>query len=263
MPIVKVLGSGDSLGCPILSCGCMVCASDEPRNKRSRPSVAVFDDQSWFLIDCSPDLKTQTATFDYSNFQGALITHPHADHILGIEDLRGPAYVQKSTFKIYGSRDTLLEVYSRFMYRVSYLKKQNVQRPWDDVEAHEIEYFKPFKIGNFVVKPVLLYHGDMRVTGYKINDFAYCIDANSITEETIAELNGVQKLLLGAIWSDEVGPKTHDKHFTIEQAIELARSLNVGHLYLSHLSHLVDYPSQASKLPSWVSLCYDGMEIPI
>ncbi|MCS6960966.1 MAG: MBL fold metallo-hydrolase [Deltaproteobacteria bacterium] len=260
---VRVLGCGDSLGTPILGCKCKICLDPREKNKRSRPSIAVFSGAGWFVIDSAPDFRYQTRGLSFDNFLGACFTHAHADHVLGLEELRGPSYVSGRTFTIWASKETLLEIYSRFHYRVSYLKKVKAQRPWDEIKAIEIKHFEKFLLADLEILPILLGHGSIPVTGFKIRNFAYCIDANFIPSESAQMLKNIDTLVLGSLWHKKEGLPPHDKHFTVEEAIQVAEELGVRRLYLSHLSHLVDYYEHSKALPDWVEFCYDGLEIEI
>ncbi len=260
---VRVLGCGDSLGVPRLGCYCNVCSSGLDKNRRTRSSVAIFFDSGWFIIDATPDLKNQLLPLkvDYNKFLGVLFSHPHADHILGIEDLRSISLSLRKELSIYASHETLIEIYSRFFYRVSYIRKKVNALPWENLNSIRINYGEVFTLDGVNIVPFFAYHGDIKVTGFRIHDFAYLPDCKILPDESRILLKNVQTLILGALWSKNKAEIMNPKHLTVEEAVELGEELKVERLYLTHLSHKVDYYEDMKMLPNWVEFCYDGLEI--
>lgn len=249
----KVLGSGDSAGIPALGCQCLTCKSLGVR--KLRPSIAVFTGQNWFTIDCGPDFKEQTLTYDFSNFVGVCFTHAHLDHILGVPELRDVARKQNRRLTVYLTKETHEMLLKRFPDRIS-LNSLN-----DDVEKLACVLINPFEdfiVGSVTITPVLLRHGAQKTTGFRIGDFAYCTDANFIPEETLDRLVNLKNLILDGGWN-----KNSKDHFGIKDAVLVGEKLRVKNLYLTHIGHEFDFESFARIAPSWVSILEDNQEIEI
>ncbi|NLF24396.1 MAG: MBL fold metallo-hydrolase [Deltaproteobacteria bacterium] len=254
--IIRILGCGTSTGVPIPACSCQVCTSSDPRNNRTRASALItFNDQQSLLIDACTDLRHQVLKWGVKNVHAVLFTHPHSDHILGLDDLRGFNFVQSEPIPCFACKDTLQELRRIFPYAFepppNYLGGQLVQ-----LDFHEISPPQPFIALGKEIQPFLLMHGTKAATGYRIGDFAYATDCNHIPPQSKALLKGLRCLIL-----DGLRHQPHATHFTISQAIEVAMELNAEITYLTHMTHDVDYESVSAKLPAKVRLAYDGLEI--
>lgn len=256
----QILGCGTSTGVPIPGCRCSVCLSPHPRNKRSRTSGIVKLPNaagSRILIDASTDLRMQALTHDIRRIDAVMFTHAHADHILGVEDLRGFNFIQQERIPCFGSAETNAELRRFYKYIFS---------PANDYEGgglaqltlHEISSGIPFSTCGVPVTPFLLWHGKMPVIGYRIRDFAYATDCSRIPEESMAILQGVTTLVL-----DGLRFEPHATHFTIPDACSVAQKLGVKKTYLTHTTHTIEYEAVSAQLPAGIELAYDGLEFDI
>jgi phosphoribosyl 1,2-cyclic phosphate phosphodiesterase len=253
---LQILGCGTSTGVPIPGCRCPVCLSTNPRNKRSRTSALIRAPNNFnILIDASIDLRYQALTYDIQNINAVLFTHAHADHILGIEDLRGYNFIQHSIIPCYAAEQTVSEIKRFFKY---------IFEPDPDYQGgllaqlsmHSIDDYSVFNVGPVNIQSFLLKHGKTDVLGYRIGEVAYATDCNFIPDESKELLQGLKVLILDGLRYEE-----HRTHFTIPQAIRLAEELKVETTYLTHTTHAIDYNEVSANLPSFVKLAYDGLEI--
>lgn len=255
---LTILGCGTSTGVPVPACNCAVCRSNDPKNERLRTS-ALIEDSSGFavLIDTSPDLRIQTLRRNIQRIDAVLFTHAHADHIMGLDDLRGFNFVKGAAIDCYADGKTLAALRRCFKY---------VFEPDPDYEGgllpqillHEIAAGTKLTLGTIEVQAFSLKHGREEILGYRFGEIGYATDCNFIPTETIAMLRGVRYLIL-----DGLRFEPHRTHFTIAQAIELAAEIGAEHTYLTHMTHSIDYRTVSAKLPAHVALAYDGLTISV
>ncbi|MCO6432005.1 MAG: MBL fold metallo-hydrolase [Deltaproteobacteria bacterium] len=255
--IFKILGCGTSTGVPLPGCKCAVCLSKNPKNWRSRTS-AVIKARSDFnvLIDTSTDLRYQSLTHGVEHVNAVLYTHAHADHILGLDDLRSFNFTQRQIIPCYGTRKTLSEI-KRCFYYIFEPDQEYEGGMLPQVSLNPIEHYRPFNLEAISVQPFLLMHGRTEVTGFRIGGLAYATDCNSIPNRSWELLKNLDCLVLDALRYEP-----HNTHFTIDQAIAIAEELKPARTYLVHMSHTVDYDEASRKLPEGIELAYDGLEIP-
>lgn len=253
---LRILGCGTSTGVPVPGCHCPVCTSGDPKNERLRTS-ALFtgDDGHSVLIDAGTDLRSQALKHGVKRVDSVLFTHSHSDHILGVDDLRCFNFIQRSTINCYGTDKTLLEIERLFSYIF------NSDSDYEggllaDLSMHRIHDYKPFSIGTTTIVPLLLWHGRMPVTGFRIGDFVYATDCNSIPEESKQIMRGAKYLFL-----DGLRYREHKTHFTVDEAVAISHELEAEMTYLIHMSHDIDYKSASASLPPTVQLAFDGLEI--
>jgi len=252
---LHILGCGTSTGVPVIGCGCGVCTSPDPRNKRSRTSAYLrLDNGSTLLIDASMDLRFQALRDNLRRIDAVLFTHAHADHIFGIDDLRGFNFAQRQTIPCYATAATLAEI--RYYFRYVFDVKPHSGGALPQITLHEIDETRPFELCGITVQPFRVMHGALAVTGYRFGDLAYATDCNAIPSETKAALGGVKHLVLDALRHER-----HSTHFTISDAVAVAQELAIPNTYLIHMGHTIDYQRESEKLPSGIRFCYDGMEI--
>lgn len=253
-----ILGCGTSTGVPIPACNCEVCLSKSPRNNRTRTSALIrLDSGENIIIDTGPDFRNQAIREGIKRVDAVLYTHSHADHILGVEDLRGFNFIMKKAIPCYGTSRTISEIKKVFDYIVNppadYLGGMLAQ-----LEFLPIENGQTFEVLNQNITPFLLWHGVIPVTGFKIGNLVYATDCKEIPEESRAFIQSADYLIL-----DGLRYKQHNTHLTIDEAIQLARDLKAKKTYLIHMSHDIDYETVNKQLPDGIELAYDGLTLEI
>lgn len=254
---VTILGSGTSTGVPMPGCECAICRSPDSMNKRLRTSALVSFDDKNVVIDAGPDFREQMLRADVQHLDAVLFTHAHADHILGIDDLRPYNFKQRRSIPCYGTSTTLDQIRRIFFY-IFDRDPTYTGGGVSDLSLYEIKPFTPFNIFGLTIEPFPLLHGNLQVMGFKIGDFAYATDCKEIPTESATLLGGIDTLVLGGLRE-----QPHNTHMSISEAVEAGNKLGAKNLYLTHMSHSVDYRSVSDTLPSHVALCYDGLVLDI
>jgi phosphoribosyl 1,2-cyclic phosphate phosphodiesterase len=248
---LTILGSGTSTGVPIICCNCSVCTSRDPKNTRTRASLWVEQEGHHFLIDTSTDLRQQALANRIPRVDAVLFTHAHADHVLGLDEIRVYNFHQKAPIPCYGGEETLRRVRQMFSYIFS---ADAVESFKPQLSLHEVS--GPFKLHGLEILPVPVRHGSLSVLGYRFDDKAYVTDCNFISEESKKMLRRLDLLILSAIRY-----QPHPTHFSLEEALEVIRGLAPKRAILTHLSHAFDYAKVNAELPKGVELAFDGMKI--
>jgi phosphoribosyl 1,2-cyclic phosphate phosphodiesterase len=252
---ILVLGSGTSIGIPMIGCRCKTCISTDPRDKRLRPSVLLKLGKARVLIDTSPDFRTQALQYAIERIDAVLYTHAHADHILGLDDLRPYNYMQKGEIPIYGSLETLETIEQTFKYVFDGQPSQS-SRP--KLISHGFEAGDRFTIAGTEFEPIRALHGKLEVYGFRFGDCAYLTDHSDIPHESMERLRNLDVLFLDAL---RYNP--HPTHQTIDQSLKMAAELNAKRAFFTHISHDVLHAAAETRLPDHIRLAYDGLEIPI
>jgi len=238
----------------VIGCDCAVCLSTDRRNNRLRPGVMIEQGGSVVLIDTSTDLRQQALRFGVERVDAVLYTHAHADHVLGLDELRVFNFRQGGAIPCYGSPPTLTAIREMFSY-VFAVADRGGARP--RLELHPVE--GPFEaLPGLAVTPVPLMHGYLAIFGYRIGRFAYLTDCNQIPESSFALLEDLDVLVL-----DALRYRPHPAHFSIEQALVAASRIGAGMSYFTHLTHEVDHGSPLMPLPADVALAYDGLVVDV
>ena len=246
-----ILGSGTSTGVPMVGCYCRVCMSTDPRDRRTRSSLLVCADSGKnILIDTSTDLRSQMIRERINAVDAVLFTHSHADHVNGIDDLRGFHFIHKRLVPCYGSAETINHLLATFSYIFKGLETAGYAPLLDAHLAGD-----PFDLFSYRITPVPLLHGQGNATGYRINDLAYLADCNAIPATSLPLLHGLDTLVIDAL---RYSP--HPGHFNIDGALEVIARLRPRRAILTHLTHEVSLLDGA-RLPPGVELAYDGMVI--
>ncbi len=246
--LFNILGSGTSTGVPMVGCDCPVCRSTDPRDKRTRSSLLIRHKDRNIIIDTSTDLRQHVLRERLPRVDAVLFTHSHADHVNGIDDLRGFHFLHQQIVPCFASAETLAVLRSSFHY----IFDDGTPAYPPIMRAHEIT--APFNLFGIPVVPVPLEHGITSALGFRFGQVAYLTDCNAIPDSSLALLKGVDILVIdGLRWHP------HPFHFNIESSIQAARQLNTRRIILTHLSHNVLY-SDHSRLPPGVEFAYDGME---
>ncbi len=249
---ILVLGSGTSVGVPMVGCGCNVCTSDDPRDKRLRPSVLLRLGGKRVLIDTSPDFRYQALRFHIERLDAILYTHEHADHILGLDDVRPFNFMQREEIPIFVSPQTWETLERTFRY-VFDSKPTESSRP--RLRPHLFDD-APIDVAGFEITPIRLSHGKGTVFGFRIGDAAYLTDHSAIPPESLTKLQGLDVLFLDAL---RLNP--HPTHSTVQQSIETVQKLAPKRAFFTHISHDLSHARVEAQLPPNIHLAYDGLEI--
>lgn len=245
------MGTGTSMGVPVIGCDCPVCTSPDPRNQRCRSSLLVRHNDIHVLIDTAPELRQQALRFQLRRLDAVLLTHTHADHIFGFDDLRRFNHLQGRPIPVYGSSETLGELQRIFAYCFRPPQPGGTK---PEVELHPVA--GAFRIGDLTFTPIPVWHGRMPVTGWRVGPVAYITDASRIPDESLELLTGLDVLVLGALRF-----RPHPTHMSISEALAVITELKPRRAFLTHLSHEVDHAFAERDLPPTVRLAYDGLRV--
>jgi phosphoribosyl 1,2-cyclic phosphate phosphodiesterase len=262
---VTVLGSGTSHGVPSIGCACAVCRSADPRDKRTRPSIllelppagprsALADAVRYVLVDTSTDLRAQALAYGVGRVDAILFTHSHADHVFGLDEVRRYNAMQKTPVGCYADDQTAADLRRMFAYIFDPPKQRGGGLP-------QVTLFRlagPFTIGGAEVVPVPLLHGELPVLGFRVGRFAYLTDCNAIPDASWPLLDGVRVVIL-----DALRERPHSTHFSLPEAVDIARRLRVDRAYFTHICHDLPHAATCARLPAGMELAYDGLAVEI
>jgi len=248
------LGTGTSVGVPMVGCACAVCTSSDPRDRRTRTSVALGLPDGTLLVDTTPDLRTQLLREGIGTIDAVLYTHDHVDHVYGLDDLRPLCFLARRKIPLHCEERVEARIRRAFDY--AFEEKPAAGGGVPDVFFERIGT-DPFDLLGARVVPLRLRHGPWTVLGFRFGNLAYCTDTNGIPEETWPLLDGVDTLVL-----DGLRPKKHPTHFSIDEALQAARRVGARRTLLVHMSHDVLHAEVSARLPEGVELAYDGLEVP-
>ena len=250
---ITFLGTGTSAGVPVIGCDCEVCRSDDPRDNRQRPSLWLrFDDGRSVLVDASPDLRAQALRFRIPRVDAIILTHAHADHILGLDDVRIYNFRQRAAIPLYGAERTLAQVRRMFAYVFDTAAQKGGGIPQFDLQT----LTGPFTLGGVTMLPVPVLHGRLPVLGFRMGNFAYLTDCNHIPENSWPLLENLDILVL-----DALRHKPHPTHFTLAEAIETARRIGARQTWFTHMTCHLPHAQTCAELPEGMSLAWDGLEL--
>lgn len=253
MPVqLTILGSGTSHGVPMIGCECPVCTSPDPRDKRTRTSAVFSYDGRNLLIDTGPELRLQCLACGIRRADAILFTHHHADHVVGLDDVRRFNWLQGGAITCYGNAKTIEHLRNMFSYAFLYDPEYPSAKPQLDMQVID----GPLELFGRRVVPIPYFHGSLPVLGYRVGDIAYCPDCNLIPDEAAALLKGLDVLVL-----DALRRRPHPTHFNLEQAVEAARRIGARRTYFTHLAHELKHAETNSGLPEGMELAYDGLVV--
>jgi len=249
---ITVLGSGTSQGVPVIACNCEVCRSADSRDKRLRCAILVEDKGTSLLVDAGPDFRQQMLQYKVKNLDAVLLTHEHADHIFGLDDIRSFNWVRKAPMDIYCENRVAENLKTIFNYAFA----ENRYPGTPQMELLHIDG-EPFRVKGIEVIPIRLYHHKLPVYGFRFGKFAYLTDFNRIEEEELAKLKGVEALIICALRKS-----IHISHLNLSEALHLAKEIGPKKTYLTHMSHEMGFHAELAKeLPEGVEPAYDGLVI--
>jgi phosphoribosyl 1,2-cyclic phosphate phosphodiesterase len=254
------LGTGTSQGVPIIGCECEVCCSDDPRDRRTRPSAALrLDDGRILLIDTTPELRLQALAAGIRRVDAALFTHHHADHIMGMDDLRAFNQLNGNVIDCHGRPETIENLRRVFHYaEVTDGRERHPDRP--GVRLREID--GPFELMGLRITPVELPHARLTVLGFRFDwpggSLAYCTDQSAMPDAAAAALAGVDLLVLGALRH-----RPHRAHMTLAESVATAEGINAARTFFTHMNHDLPHTATNADLPPDKQLAHDGLVVEV
>ena len=249
---ITFLGTGTSSGVPMIGCDCEVCTSPDKKDKRLRSSILVESDTTTIVVDTTPDFRYQMLRANVKKLDAVLFTHPHKDHVAGLDDVRAYNYFQKKPMEVYDNSLTEETIKREFAYAFSDKKYPGIP----SINLNTIDD-TPFIIGDIPVIPVLVWHLKMPVLGFRFGKFTYITDANRIDEEEREKIKGSDAIVLNALRNEK-----HISHFNLEEAVAMVRELGVPTGYFTHISHQLGKHDLINKnLPKGIELAYDDLEL--
>lgn len=248
------LGTGTSVGVPVVGCGCPTCTSGDPRNSRLRCAVVVGLPEGTLLVDTPPDLRTQLLREQIHLVHATLFTHDHADHVFGLDDLRLFPYYLGHAMPVYCEEQVEARIRKSFDYAFA------AEATYYAGGVPQIEFRRittePFDVLGARVVPLRLAHGRFQVLGFRFGNVAYCTDTNRIPPESRSLLGGLDVLVL-----DALRDKPHATHFSLDEAVEMARAIGAKRTYFTHMSHDLEHEATNRSLPPGMELAYDGLRV--
>lgn len=250
---LTVLGSGTSMGVPTLACHCEVCRSTDPRDQRTRPSVLLSYNGRNVVIDTTPDFRQQALREKITRLDAILYTHAHADHILGLDDIRPFNAKQKSVIPIYAASETLAILRRTFAY---IFEPQSGESSLPQVKLHPL--LREFELFGAKIIPIPVQHGPLTVFGFRIGSAAYLTDFSAVPESSKPLLQNLDHLIL-----DALRYTAHPMHSTVDQSLALVRELTPRHAWFTHICHDLGHEATNAKLPPNVRLAFDGLQFEV
>jgi len=251
------LGTGTSVGIPMIGCHCEVCKSEDPKNTRRRSSLYVSTDETAFVIDTPPDFRQQMLDHRIERCHAVLFTHSHADHIFGFDDIRRFNTIHQCVLPAYAEDETLSGIRHVFNYIDSKPSDTGLYR----AQINFIPIRGPFTVGDFRITPLKVKHG-AAMTGFLLNHdgatAGYVPDCSNLPDETIAQLSGIDVMIL-----DCLRYRAHPAHLNLEQSLAYLSRINARQSYLTHLCHDVDHATLEAALPPGVHISYDGLRLEV
>jgi phosphoribosyl 1,2-cyclic phosphate phosphodiesterase len=248
---LTVLGSGTSMGVPTIGCACAVCHSPDPHDRRTRPSVLLEYAGKIVLIDTTPDFREQAIREQINRIDAVLYTHSHADHILGIDDLRPLSYHRDGRIPLYARAEAA--DYIRNMFRYIF----DADYKFGGLARLELKSIAgPFDLFGAEFEPIPIIHGDTEIYGFRFGQAAYLTDFSEIPESSLPRLQGLDVLFL-----DGLRHKPHPTHSTVENSMRIAHQVGAKRVFFTHICHDLPHEATNATFPPHVRLSYDGMKL--
>jgi phosphoribosyl 1,2-cyclic phosphate phosphodiesterase len=249
------LGSGTSHGVPMIGCDCAVCRSEDPRDRRFRPSVYLeVEGGPAILVDTSTDLRQQALTFGVRRVDAILMTHSHADHVMGMDEVRRFNVLKGGPIPVFASRATARELKRTFQYVFEPPSEKGGGIP--QIELREID--GPFSLDGVRIEPIPLLHGRLPILGFRFGSVAYLTDASSIPDAAWPMLEGLDVLIL-----DALRHRPHPTHFSLSEAVAVTERLQPNRAFFTHICHDLGHEVTNRSLPAGIELAYDGLQLAV
>ncbi len=253
---ITFLGTGTSVGVPVIGCSCPVCVSTDPLNNRTRSSIVVRSGETCVLIDSGPDLREQALREKLTCIDAVIYTHSHVDHVAGFDEMRAFCWARDTPLPLYASSSTLGVLKTMFGWA---FHESNTYRGYVKPDARVIG--GPFSVGPFTITPLPVVHGTVDVSGFLFEDaqgkrFAYIPDVKQIPEETLALMSGLDLLII-----DSLRDSPHPTHLSVSEACAISERISPRETLLTHLSHDLDHHELTSRLPAGILPAHDGLTI--
>lgn len=249
---ITFLGTGTSSGVPMIACDCEVCTSTNKKDNRLRSSILVESATTTLVVDTTPDFRYQMLRANVKKLDAVVYTHPHKDHIAGLDDIRAYNFFSDKPMEIFANALTETALRREFMYVFSEEKYPGLPK----INLNTITT-EPFVVGDIPVTPIVIYHLKMPVLGFRFGKFTYITDANKIEENEKQKIIGSEILVLNALRKEK-----HLSHFTLDEAVEIIKELNIPAAYFTHMSHQIGRHEDVNQiLPHNMQLAWDGLQV--
>jgi phosphoribosyl 1,2-cyclic phosphate phosphodiesterase len=251
---ITFLGTGTSQGVPVIACGCEVCTSDDPHDKRLRTSILIESKEKTIVIDSGPDFRQQMLRANVQHLDAIVFTHEHKDHVAGLDDIRAFNYKQNSAIDVYATTRVQAALKREFAYIFDEFNYPGIPQ----INIHTIG-LDPFDVGDRHFIPIEVLHYRLPVLGFRIGDFTYITDAKTVSETEKEKIKGTKILVINALQT-----QNHISHFTLQEAIAFAQEINAETTYFTHISHrLGRHAVMSQQLPLNIEFAYDGLKLKV
>lgn len=254
---LRFLGTGTSVGVPVIGCDCAVCTSTDPRNNRTRSSVHLHAGEIDLLVDSGPDLREQALRENMRRLDAVLYTHGHVDHVTGFDELRAFCWARETPLPVHGNKETLEILESMYPWAFS---SENVYKGY--VKPKPVPIDGPFYYGDVHITALPVIHGSVETNGYLFDTpgyppIAYIPDVKDIPDDTLKLIAHVDILII-----DSLRPSAHPTHMSLAEALAMIEKVNADQAWLTHLGHENDHQKLSASLPANIHVAYDGLRIP-
>lgn len=253
------LGTGTSFGVPVIGCRCATCTSDDPRDQRMRHCALLEEDGRRVLIDTPPELRLQLVRSGVADVDAVWYTHCHADHTHGVDDLRVFSVRRGRALEVYADPECLQALTTKFDYVFDPEMRPVEGTTKPEASLRPYRAYEPMEIAGFGMLPLPVPHGHVQSYGFRVGELGYITDAKHLPARTREALQGVRVLVLNALWFG----KPHPTHFTVEEAVEVAREIGAERTFLTHLSHSVRHVELERRLPNGILPAHDGLVVEV